>query len=299
MERQTVNIAYHYTSLEVFLKMLEEYNENNKVINFHGSYISCMNDPLELKYGFRKVMEILPSIENRLQIHKDDRLSQIIASEEVIENFIKHLNDHFKLPFVVCFSNHKDYLPQWEMYGNHGKGLSLGLDIQNYYKVTMNDGKKVLDMTHFFDNQLRAIRVSYKSISKRHLFISALNLFYSDYKIKIEQEKDIDRRNILKVQTLNTIVFLLSSLIKHKAYSYESETRILYPCKCINDIKYKTNSMGNIVPYMNIGIELSRLRKIVVGPRCDFVSAKLMLDTLFHQLGIKHIQIVKSKIPYR
>lgn len=299
MERQTVNIAYHYTSLEVFLKMLQGYNENNKVINFHGSYISCMNDPLELKYGFRKVMEILPSIETELQIHNDNRLSHILASEEVRGNFIKQLNDKFKLPFVICFSNHKDYLPQWEMYGNHGKGLSLGFDIQNYYRVTMNNGKKVLDMTNFLDNQLRAIRVSYKSISLRHQFVSALNLFYHDYKLKIEQEKDIDRREVIIGQTLNAIVFLLSSLIKHKAYSYESETRILYPCNSINEIKYKTDSMGNIVPYMNIGIELSRLKKIVLGPRCDFVSAKLMLDTLFHQLGIKHIQIVKSKIPYR
>ena len=185
------------------------------------------------------------------------------------------------------------------MYGNHGKGLSLGFDIQNYYRVTMNNGKKVLDMTNFLDNQLRAIRVSYKSISLRHQFVSALNLFYHDYKLKIEQEKDIGRREVIIGQTLNAIVFLLSSLIKHKAYSYESETRILYLCNSINEIKYKTDSMGNIVPYMNIGIELSRLKKIVLGPRCDFVSAKFMLDTLFQQLGVKRIPIINSKIPFR
>lgn len=298
MDIQTVNIAYHYTSVDTFLKMLDGYSDEKKSINFHASYISSMNDPTEFLYGFGKVIDLLPSIENKLLVFNDNRLSKSLSTKTVKDEFLNQLTGHFMLPFVICFSNHKDFLPQWEMYGDHCHGISLGFDIQNYYKVYNDNGRKLLDMTHYDDDEIRAIRVSYKRVSKRHRLVMSLELLYKNY-IQAISGKDSSEVEKLKWHYLYNMAFYLSALIKHKAYSYESETRILYPCSRRSDIKFKQNSRGSIIPYTNVLIEVNRLKKIVIGPLCDFHTTKLMLEKRLLQLGIEHAKILKSAIPFR
>lgn len=297
MDIQTVNIAYHYMSVDTFCKMLDG-SSDKKGINFHASYICSMNDPTEFRYGFGKVMDLLPSIENNLSVSNENRLSKSLSAKTVKDDFLNQLTDNFRLPFVICFSNHKDFLPQWKMYGDHCHGISLGFDIQNYYKVYNDNGKKLLDMTHYDDDEIRALRVSYKRVSKRHRLVMSIELLYKNY-IQDIPGKDSSEVEKLKWHYLYNMAFYLSALIKHKSYSYESETRILYPCSRRSDIKFKQNSQGSIIPYTNVLIDAERLKKIVIGPLCDFQATKLMIETRLFQLGVRNVKILKSAIPFR
>ena len=296
---QTINIAYHYTSIDIFLKMLNGVKDN--LIFFHGSYISYMNDPTEFKYGFNFVHKLLEPIENELLVQRDDRLSIIWNTDDIREQHIDMLTETFKLPFVVCFSNHKDFLPQWEMYGDRGKGVSLGFDVQNYCKIyKTKDGQKILDLTKYNDKEPHALRVSYRNICNRPFIKAALYSMYKNYLEEIKTCRDKEAKCKLQLDVLHSIAFYLSALIKHKAYSYESETRILLPRSKYNDVLFKTNNKGQIVPYINIAIDLKRLKKIVIGPCCcDYDTTKMMIGARLKQLNHKDVKILRSQIPYR
>ena len=297
MTHQTINIAYHYTSIDTFLKLIEGV-QNDKFM-FHGSYILSMNDPTEFKYGFNMVHQLLVPIENELSVCKDDRLSNIWNTNEIREKQLDMLSDTFSLPFVVCFSNHKDFLPQWLTYGNNGIGLSLGFEIQNLCRIIKTKNNKYIDLTNYDNNKLYALRVSYKRISNKHVFKQSIRGMYEEYINKIRDIDDIDTKCSIQFHYLHSIAFYLSALIKHKAYSYENETRILHPRSKIDDVRFRTNAKGQIVPYIRIGIETSRLKKVIIGPLCDFESTKLMIDTRLKQIGINNVKITKSTIPFR
>lgn len=297
MAYQTNNLVYHYTSLEVLLKLLDSIKDGKIV--FHASFIQQMNDPLEFIYGIKQIMRLLPEIENKLFVENKDRLSHVWKNDELRNEHLKMLSKNFYLPFVVCFCNSRDYLPQWVMYGNKGKGVSIGFDIQDYYRYITRKSERIIDMTHFDDGKLRAIRVSYKQISKNHFFITAMKLYYHFYLKRIDGIYEEEEKWKHKWAALTNIAFYLSSLIKHKAYSYELESRIIYPCNRMEDIRFKTNSANQLVPYVEVEIETERFKKIVIGPCCEFESTKIMLETKLKQLGLEHVKILQSKIPFR
>ena len=297
MIHQTINIAYHYTSIDTFLKMLDGIKDEHFM--FFGSYISYMNDPTEFRYGFNMVHKLMVSIENELCVQNNDRLSSIWNTDKIRESQIEIFNKDFLLPFVVCFSNQKDFLPQWITYGDNGRGLSLGFNVQDYCKIIKVGKNKYIDMSKFDDKRIYAMRVSYKSISNRHIFLYSIKSLYKKYLAEIESATDIEKIQKVQINYLHTIAFYLSALIKHKAYSYENETRILYPCSSINDIYFRTNANNQIIPYIKIGVEVNRLKKIILGPSCNYEPTRLMIETRLKQLGIENIKISKSQIPFR
>ena len=65
------NLSYHYTSLETIMNIIE--NSKEAKIILHASSIFRLNDPSEMKFGYEKIMEILPIIEDDLDV-KDDNL---------------------------------------------------------------------------------------------------------------------------------------------------------------------------------------------------------------------------------
>lgn len=90
------------------------------------------------------------------------------------------------------------------------------------------------------------------------------------------------------------------TMLEFEAYSYESETRILLSRSKYNDVLFKTNNKGQIVPYINIAIDLKRLKKIVIGPCCcEYDTTKMMIGARLKQLNHKDVKILRSQIPYR
>lgn len=294
---QTTNLAYHYTSIDTFLKLLDGIKNNQFM--FFGSYISYMNDPTEFKYGFNMVHKLLIPIENELCVQNNDRLSIIWNSDEIREMQIKSLSESFLLPFVVCFSNQKDFLPQWITYGDNGQGVSLGFKVQDFCRIIKVGKTKHIDLSSFDNSRTYALRVSYKTISNRHLFLCSIKSMYKEYLNDIQSISQKEEKYKIQLKYLHMIAFCLSALIKHKAYSYENETRILYPRSKKDDVKFRTNAKGQIVPYIKIGIDINRLKRIVIGPCCDFESTKLMIETRLMQIGINDVKITKSQIPFR
>ncbi len=288
-------IVYHYMSVQTFLKILEKSLEDNN-LTFHASDIFSMNDPTEFKYGFEKVWELLPKIEEKEGVLPVFRISNLWRGErketeiECNNKIIDEMHNEFSSPFVICFSKKSDFLPMWSTYGNNGEGLSVGLDIKDYYLVAKRE-----EIGKSYKFYTGAVEVCYDDISMDNPIAQYIeNVLYKRYLSQVTMTKLSE----LKKEYLKEIMSYASTLIKHPAYSYEEEYRLSKRVDT-EQIKFKTNSKGKPIAYIEVKIPKNCIKHIVIGPRCDYDSVKLILDTKMKQLGLDELHFSKSGIPYR
>ena len=155
----TKQLAYHYTSLDVFLNLVKGILDHKFV--FWGSYIFSMNDSTEFIKGYKCAWNFLPEIEDYLTgrgkiIDDEYKLSTFWNKDETNSSswwsnyHIELLKKNYIAPFVISFSKQSDSLPQWTMYGNDGNGVAMGFDILIQSQIKRcNDGSLLLDLTMF------------------------------------------------------------------------------------------------------------------------------------------------------
>ena len=315
-------IVYHYTSLDTFMKLLDGVQSGKFM--FYGSDIFSMNDTTEFRYGFEQIWDILPNIENELYgnvkknvdnydidiraLNQKYRISRMWGknddskSDEWLGEYIKIMHESFKSPFVISFSCQKDFLPMWSTYGDRGRGVSLGIDVQAYYeKIPRRDGTFLLDSTRLTEPELRSLLVSYDKITMKHpliLYIKMQLIYYLQRLMQVigNEEELIN----IQLDTLYNIMAYASALIKNDAYSYEKESRVIVISGSIKNVKFRINE-SRMIPYIQIGIPVSKLKEVILGPNCDYDTVKHALITRFKQIGLDYNDniIVHSEIPYR
>jgi len=321
--RRGTGVVYHYTSLDTFMKILDGIKDG--YITFHGSDIFTMNDPTEFYHGYKTLLDFLPQIENDfynkiksgqfvLDVDTralDDkyRLSEswdkdnYSTEQEWIYAQIKELHESYKTPFVVSFSCQRDFLPMWSTYGGKGHGVALGIDVQPYYIFkTDKNGEMIFETRNDNENEIKSLLVSYDTISLQHPITSYIRLELKSYLQKLSRKiNNNEPINELQRNTINYILYISSALIKNKVYSYEEESRLIMFISSLKDVHYKINGTQKVIPYIQIKISIEKLKKLVIGPCCDFESTKLMVKTRLKQLGLSFPDDVflKSNIPYR
>lgn len=315
-------IVYHYTSLDTFFKILD--GVKNKNFTFHATDIFSMNDPTEFYHGFKRLWDLLPEIENDYysyiknnpMVFKIDykflcdryRLSNIWKNlegnnDEWLKAYIEEMQRTYRSPFVISFSCHEDYLPMWTTYGDKGMGIALGIDIQEYFtKNIQDDGTILFDFTKIGQNELRSVLVSYEDITMEHFLAKYVRIQIGNYLRQITSI-DIKDKDLIYYQMkfLDDITHIASSLIKNKAYEYEEESRLVANKKEIKAVQYKVSPTKKILPYIHIGIPTSKLKRLVIGPCCDFNNVKNALKTRLEQLEINlgDGDFIKSTVPFR
>ena len=166
-----MELAYHYTTVETFLKILDNsicrnQGERLKDFIFWASSIYAMNDPQELIHGFHLLWnKELHIIEKDLKIPKDEnRISSIWKDEknkrtddEQNQTLLNELYESHQVPFVISFSKHRDSLPMWNTYAHDSLGISLGFENNEYIISHNNNGVFDVDMNY----KLHAIDVNY------------------------------------------------------------------------------------------------------------------------------------------
>ena len=309
MEQQVrENLAYHYTSVDSFIKIFD--GIENEKIKFHASSIFSLNDPTEMEYGYREIMKKLPQIEEEFSIsdanYKLSKLWNKDTSYSYDEWYRIHLNkmkDYFQYPYVISYARNRenrDNLQLWRMYGNNGKGMALGLDLRLYFiERPSQDGIRILDSTHINFGFPHAIDVEYGTISLKNKLFFLIKGEYSRY-LKTVQGI-IDKEEIVQKQlnALSHIMILLAPFVKHNAYEREKESRIISVPQKMADVKFKLNTRGNIIPYIEVPIPASCLKEVIVGPCCDYNEIRNYIKIRFLQLGIDGVDIIQSTIPYR
>lgn len=298
------NIYYHYTNLDTLLKIFDGIKDKDFI--FHASSIFHMNDTSEMKYGIRKLWEILPDIEEELHIPKEMRLSIIknfdstISLNKFINNLLRDMHNNFKSAFVISFSKDRDSLPMWNMYGNNGKGVSLGFDLHNFTNKFIFE---VFDMTCLDEcpkTQMLIKDIAYDKFQQSDYIVNFVKNIYKSFLQHSKENLNSSEFGNLLIRIYIRIIEVAAASIKSKIFAFENETRILAYAQNCQNILFKTGKHEGIIPYIQKSIPIDFMKTIILGPCCQANQIKSILEFRLRQIGMENkVNIVKSKIPFR
>lgn len=299
------NLGFHYTPIEAFMKMLD--GIGNGKFKFHASSIFSLNDPSEMKYGYGEIMKKLPHIEAEFSISNANyKLSEMwnkdksYSYEEWYKIHLNKMKEYSQYPYVISYSRNRDNLQLWGMYGDNGRGIALGFDLRIYFFERLSQkGLRILDSTHLDFENIHSIDVEYGSMSMKSKLYFLVRGEYIKYLKEVQGITDKEEIVQKQLNALSRIMILVAPFVKHEAYEFEKESRIIQVHKNIEDIKFKPNVRGGLTPYIEVEIPTSYLKEVIIGPCCDFDLIKKCIEIRLLQKGIGDVEIAPSAVPYR
>ena len=263
------NVLYHYTSSEVF----------EKIVKNHTWRFSSINGTNDLSEDLNLYVRQLLSDKYLIQNISDDAKNEILDHID-IDNYYE-----FKNYFIACFSSEYDDLGQWRTsYGDYGRGVCIGINpkfFTNNLYLEKPDNLGWVDIV--YDLQTQKQRLA-KITSKLE---------------PPDEVWGIDNSYILAMEIRDAALTM-----KHKAFHIEHEWRLVV--SMIDDEILDANfysPIGN--KYIDYDLK-SHARKgegelfnsILLGKECSHSKEdvkKLLSDNGFND----SIKISKSNIPYR
>ena len=93
------------------------------------------------------------------------------------------------------------------------------------------------------------------------------------------------------------IVLCFKELFQKKGcYEYENEIRLIR--QTLEAPEYRL-SENFIVPYVDNVFPKEIIKKIIIGPCNDFERSTKSLQGWLHKIGMDHVQVTYSMLPYR
>lgn len=112
----------------------------------------------------------------------------------------------------------------------------------------------------------------------------------------LSNEKDIFR---LQLITLYEMTVYAAALTKHPAFGFENEWRIIRTASNISQVNYRVNSRGSVIPYIEIKIPIQYFKELRLGPCCENLFQKEIVEKLLAYKGLESCKVIKSKVPYK
>lgn len=174
---------------------------------------------------------------------------------------------HRNAIFMTSFSENENSLPMWNMYGKNGNGVSIGFDLELLLKYSKGEIKRCL-----YDTELN-----------RALFQNTFSMR------KVE--------NILNSgDQFQQYLMTLMDFTKKGCYEYEKEIRLSR--QVLESPEYRL-SENFIVPYIDNIYPKEVVKKIIIGPCNDFERSTKSLQGWLCKIGMDHVQVTYSMLPYR
>jgi hypothetical protein len=229
---------YHYTSFQTLFAIL---NSNS----IQMSAISGMNDKSEMIFP-----DELLGINTALDSKKIEAMNR---------------------RFIMCFTDQRDHLNQWRLYGDNGAGVAIGF--------------------------------KYKSpkLSKHYLVFG--KVFYGHMLFQLMSHLIADIWKTIGCKFRFRRIYLWKNFVKVEDYREESETRLLQfnrertPKFKSKHSDFKVNSYGILTPYVtfklndeNLPLELT---EVILGPKCS--EGNLNLEQLNYFKNKKKLKFNISK----
>ena len=231
-------LIYHYTSREVFWKIIDSET-------LLARHIMFSNDTEENEIGTRKVKRIMEE--------------KGIPSEEIES-----------LPFMVCFCEKKDLLSQWRGYAN--EGIALGFDFSKgfygkgktfspYHCFTVMNNEEHTDSSNDYINTCSVLKKGEREQKK--YFMGSIAAPY--HVIYVDKSEDIDQviEDIVEGIMLNCEEDLRSQriaglipYIKNDEFEEESEYRLIFNMKNLLQ-----EDMHQLLEQKYVNLEVAGIRK--------------------------------------
>lgn len=275
------DILYHYTSLEVFKCLFENYSKEDAYLSFWATNCTYMNDPKEITEGINLVRDILKNgLPDQFIQHANYFLDENMDENSLRDDLLlESAGSLSNIPYAISFSKNADNLNMWRMYGDNGSGVALGF---SYNKLRI-PGTKLIKCIY-------NTKAEIKKYTER-----ILTEFTRLYSAIVPSPPRMAQETYDYLMTLGPFCRFISE-IKNKCYSYEQETRAITDS---NIPKFRIQN-GILTPYTTVKIPIKALNKIIIGPTCsnrNLTSIKLLLRSKeLYELSNK---IFASNVPYR
>ena len=111
---------YHYCSVEKFFNIMQ-------------TSTLRLGNPLSMN-DYSEVIWFLKLIKN----YADKKWIYQNISEKwfLIESIIKDITQEIEFPYILCLSKKNDVLSQWRSYADDGKGVAIGINVDNLLKFS-------------------------------------------------------------------------------------------------------------------------------------------------------------------
>lgn len=284
-------MVYHYTTINALNDIINNYreSEDKEHFVFWASSVYSMNDSTEMQYGWEVALRNFQQYEDSHNVPNEKRLSvfmEQIRNSDVANVFYQHFYREELTPFVLSFSENRDCLPMWTMYGGKGTGACLCFD-EKKLKAEDNLFHNMPLLNVLYVNQTDNSKVSTKSLGE---------IITNQYEYLLDKKEVTDNEKIISI---GSILPVISAYLKNASFKYEHELRIPI---IANDIRksvfFRSSTKGNIIPFIKVPIPISCLKEIILGPciQSDSIKRELYFDMSI--CGLK-IPIYSSDIPYR
>lgn len=288
---------YHYTTGAGLLGMLKDYDaDKDPNLTMWATHYAYMNDPTEYMFGINLCLPLIKEIEEEEGVPEEDKIYPSLNEAKDLPKYWGVLElKHWEFrgifnPYIISFSQARDSLHMWNMYGQNGNGLALCLDMD---RIRLDKTHYLFDSCVYAENEI-SIEDKEKIKDKIRPFYTERHDAYKEMKHRFRDEQ----QNIAKTFLFAPFIYAgVASYVKHRAYIEEREYRMLaYGSK---DTFFRERN-GEIVPYKKENIAFEALQYIIVGPTRDFERTRNSILLLFGQKGISWSpeKIIQSEVPY-
>ncbi len=288
----TPELIYHYTNLAGLTGIL-------KSGNIWCTNSLYLNDSRECRFTFDVAADYLLIEAFHSSEIQNDNLQKI---SQILKNFLHQDYDkNLAFPYIASFSGKKDLLSQWRGYCPDG-GVSIGFKKEKLINEINSEYFNLTSTTYLKE---RHIPIDVKKVCDEFYenFKRDTNyLEYNDAKTVQHLSENLEayeKEQLPKISSLLTSkLFQLSPKYKDLSFTEEDEYRI-YTLSNINQ-KFRTNE-NRLVPYIECTLPQNCIKEIIVSPCSEeeFHLQKYSLEMFLDSVGLKDVEIKKSKIPYR
>lgn len=252
------SMLYHYTTA----KGLEGILKTGKV---WATNYAFMNDPAELVEGSTIIKNVVKEVDGDL-IRVTDHLLHSKGYGTLEEMKRRHT-------YLASFSKHGDTLSQWILYGDGGRGFSIGFDLSGI--------------------PCRRVYYNQDALKKetKELLVTAQNLWEQAAK-KHGTLADDECRGVCGAYLMNIMEW--ACRYKNRKWKHEKEWRLRSETSVFFGIAQEAVSVrvrgSQLVPYREINLWDTpevRIRRIVLGPLQDVTTGRFAVEALWELNRLK------------
>ncbi|MBR5851390.1 MAG: DUF2971 domain-containing protein [Bacteroidaceae bacterium] len=269
---------YHYTDAAGIFGMIKDYDKAERpYLTMWATNALFMNDNSEFVFGKEICKDAYSAYEAKQKIADEDCFVNGFDYENIIR--LEKINS---TPCIASFSTTTNNASMWEMYSNGGTGIAVQFDRNSLENIDRSILAPCIYCDTYFDllNDELFMEYTYKQAAE----IKVVNATNDDVVGKVG-----------KAVALNTNVI---PRIKHSAYRYENEHRII---RLGVDTPLFRVRKGIIVPYKEIMIPIHAVTGFIIGPTANYEYILSSLELFLASKGLSHLykHITRSQVPYR
>lgn len=220
--------GWHYTSMQNAYRILES-------DSIFSTEYGGLNDHTEITHGIEIIKDQFKVNLNSPNVSKNCK--QLMANW--IDKF-EHLTHHENLYFISA-SRDSTTPSQWALYGDHGYGVCIGLDLSQEIRPFQPQENFGINYSGLAISWLRTI---YKDTIKRKTVLHHIN----------EIEKYFGHpQHSLDQDTFNFITLMIAATFKDHSFSSEKEVRALYYAHAIEaSVTLSSPHLRKIEPWYGV-----------------------------------------------